>query len=108
MGSLICSKKDVKLLGRQNILISDRDKEKEVSQLFMKLCRDEKVKDFYYAGLFERVSEYRRIGWYVSWQKLKGNPSAKLMLFIVAILLLALTFIGSLFSVISFFRHHGK
>ncbi|XP_062150279.1 UPF0481 protein At3g47200-like [Alnus glutinosa] len=108
MGNLICSKKDVKLLGRQNILISDRDEEKEVSQLFMKLCRDEKVKDFYYAGLFERVSEYRRIGWHVSWQKLKGNPSAKLMLFIVAILLLALTFIGSLFSVISFFLHHGK
>lgn len=105
MGSLISSEKDVKLLGRRQILISDEGKEKEVSELFRKLCRDEKVKDFYYDNLFEQVNEYKRTKWHASLQKLKCNRPAKIM-FIVAIGLLVLTFVGSLFSVLSFYLHH--
>jgi hypothetical protein len=105
MGSLIFSEKDVKLLARRHILISDKSKEKEVSELFRKLCRDEKVKDFYYDYLFEQVSEYKRTKWHASLKKLKCNRPAKIM-FIVAIVLLVLTFVGSLFSVLSFYLHH--
>lgn len=108
MGSLIVSEKDVKLLGgRKHILnISEVDNKKEVSELFRKLCRDEKVKDFYYSALFEQVNGYKRSRWNVSWQKLKGNRHAKLLFFIVAILLLVFTFVGCLFSVLSFSLHH--
>uniref|UniRef100_A0A2N9IQ01 Uncharacterized protein n=1 Tax=Fagus sylvatica TaxID=28930 RepID=A0A2N9IQ01_FAGSY len=109
IGSLIHSEKDVKLLGRKQILIYDEHAEKEVSELFKKLCRNEELKDSYYNGILEHMKEYKRTSLHVWWKNYKRsslkNP-ASLMVFILAILLPVLTVVGAFFSVLSFCLHY--
>nr|XP_023876571.1 UPF0481 protein At3g47200-like [Quercus suber]POE81033.1 upf0481 protein [Quercus suber] len=108
MSSLVRSEKDVKLLGRQEILIHEKNKEKEVPELLRKLCGDKIVQDFYYSGLSEQVEQYRRTGLLVWWQEFKRDslktPASRL-LFILVILILVLSVVGAFFSVFSFCLH---
>ncbi|KAJ7980387.1 hypothetical protein O6P43_003670 [Quillaja saponaria] len=71
MNTLIKSDRDVRLLRRQRILISDEDKDKDVYELFHKLCEDVNVKDLYYAGLFEQINQYKKRSWSACWDNLK-------------------------------------
>ncbi|KAG2721310.1 hypothetical protein I3760_02G076000 [Carya illinoinensis] len=109
MGSLVCSEKDLKLLGKQQILIYEKDKRKEVSELFRKLCVAAKPMDSYYRGLFEQVNEFKRTHWLGFWQRLKhSHPKSPvaLVVFTLAIMLIVLTFVGAFFSVLTFCLHH--
>ncbi|XP_040999835.1 UPF0481 protein At3g47200-like [Juglans microcarpa x Juglans regia] len=109
MASLVCSEKDLKLLGKQQILIYEKDKRKEASELFRKLCVAAKPMDSYYRGLFEHVNEYRRTHWLGFWQRLKHSRAkspVSLVVFVLAIMLIVLTFVGAFFSVLTFCLHH--
>ncbi|KAB1213845.1 hypothetical protein CJ030_MR5G017108 [Morella rubra] len=103
--NLLLSKKDVKLLSKQRILIYDKEKEKEVSELFRKLSSDWKVKDVYYKGLFEQAKENKRTSVHLRWQKLKHNRLS-LLVYVLVILILLVTVVGAFFSVLSFCLHH--
>ncbi|PQQ20372.1 UPF0481 protein [Prunus yedoensis var. nudiflora] len=109
MGCLIASEKDVKLLRRRQILIHDEKKDNEVYEIFKKLCKEIKPTDFYYARLFQEVAEYIKNK---SWHEKRKNLDTHLktptsvMVFVAAILLLLLTFVGACFSVLSFALHH--
>ncbi|KAK3188571.1 hypothetical protein Dsin_028132 [Dipteronia sinensis] len=124
MKSLMVSDKDVKFLHNQDILLTDVDvDEKDSNQLFIRLgecamknvnnidSQDHQWKDFYFDGLCEQVNGYK------TWccrKTSESNSSSQTprkekfaswtVLFVAAaILLIALTFFGTLFSVLSFF-----
>ncbi|KAM5568778.1 UPF0481 protein [Rosa sericea] len=111
MGCLIVSEKDVKLLRRKQILVHEEEKDKEVFEVFKKLCDQIDVKDFYYVRLFDDLGEFvKRKSWHTKKQKLKSKyhlntPSAVTVL-VVAVLALLLTFVGAFFSILTFARHH--
>ncbi|KAK9288249.1 hypothetical protein L1049_016699 [Liquidambar formosana] len=110
MKSLVCCEKDVRLLLRREILANSSGSEIEVLDLFKSLYKENDVKDFYYDGLCEQVNEYRRTSWFVWWRKLflpnnvQKTPKSVMVLFAVVLFLL-LTFLGTLFSILSFSRH---
>ncbi|KAK2644523.1 hypothetical protein Ddye_019718 [Dipteronia dyeriana] len=128
MKSLMVSDKDVKFLENQDILLTDDNvDEKDIYQLFGRLgeCAMKNVnnidaqdhqlmKDFYFDGLCEQVNGYKT---WSCWKTSKSTSSSQtttteekfaswtVLFAAAAILLLALTFFGTLFSVLSFFRH---
>ncbi|KAJ0092827.1 hypothetical protein Patl1_24894 [Pistacia atlantica] len=129
MVSLIRSEKDVKLLKREGILNSIEDeyedeneddrlqKRETLSKLFDSLRKIPlNEKDFYYDGLCEQVLGYKAPRWFVWLMKRKGrsnDPDRKrdvpfpfALISVVAFLLVVLTFLGTLFSVLSFFSRH--
>ncbi|KAF8401322.1 hypothetical protein HHK36_012256 [Tetracentron sinense] len=75
IGSLIRSRKDVKLLHGKGILTNSLDNDEEVSALFNMLCKEVKVavEDFYYEGLCEQVNSYKRANGCEWWAKLKRH-----------------------------------
>ncbi|KAL5541965.1 hypothetical protein UlMin_009675 [Ulmus minor] len=115
MRCLISSGEDVKLLRRRRILgySKDKDKEEKVAKMFQKLSEKKEnfeVKDSYYTRLFEKVDEYKTNSLYAKWQKMKrgySKTSLSVVVFVVAILLLVLTFVGVFFVALSFFLHHS-
>ncbi|KAI9194974.1 hypothetical protein LWI28_010522 [Acer negundo] len=126
MNSLIVSDKDVKFLENQDILLTDDNVyEKDICQLFKRLdgcalknvnnvdALDHQLTDFYFDGLCEQVNGYKT---WSCWKKEESTISSSssnrqtkkfaswtLLFVAAAILLLALTFFGTLFSVLSFF-----
>ncbi|KAH7573479.1 hypothetical protein ACOSP7_007174 [Xanthoceras sorbifolium] len=131
MKSLIDSDKEAKFLDQQDILLTDDNvDEKDVHQLFERLSRSalknsniDELKDFYFDGLCEQVNRYKT---WRCWKTKKSSGSSSssssncqttrkkkkkedapwTLLFVAAILLLALTFFGTLFSILSFFLRH--
>ncbi|KDP27924.1 hypothetical protein JCGZ_19004 [Jatropha curcas] len=105
MKTLLRVDKDVKLLKRREILTSYDVSEKEVDKLFAVLCSGVKLKEYYYDGLCEQLNEYKEgIGWHkkLKYGKKHGkNPQLRSIL-LVAMLVLLLTLVGTLFSVLSF------
>ncbi|KAG8370519.1 hypothetical protein BUALT_Bualt14G0125300 [Buddleja alternifolia] len=109
MDRLIRSKRDVRLLHKQEILIGGHDKEGEIVMLFKKLYVDINLKEFYYRGLCEQVNVYpesRKQGWGQSIRHIYHRTHLGAAGFSLAVLLLVLFFSGVLFSVISFLLHH--
>ncbi|XP_015883182.3 UPF0481 protein At3g47200 [Ziziphus jujuba] len=107
MGCLINAHNDVKLLGQQEILSNFKEKKDEIANLFGKIKEEVRVKDSYYLRLYEQVNDYRRIprvGWKKSQRDQVVQPSSPKW-YIIAILLLLLTFVGTFFSVLSFCLH---
>lgn len=70
MKALVCNENDVKLFRNRGIVIMDNYTEKEVCDLFKRLCGEvEYVEDkFYFAGLIEQIFEYKRTP--RSWRKI--------------------------------------
>ncbi|KAF3456349.1 hypothetical protein FNV43_RR00999 [Rhamnella rubrinervis] len=101
MACLICSHKDVKLLGQQQILSNFKGKEKDIAEVFRKIREKVNVEDSHYSRLLEQVNEYKRN----TWKQMKRDhvrQTSSPKLYIIAIALLLLTFIGTFFSVLSF------
>ncbi|KAK7264705.1 hypothetical protein RJT34_32315 [Clitoria ternatea] len=61
MKAMLCSENDVKLFHKQRILINDGYTEKEVCDLFKRLCgKVEYVEErFFFEGLIEQINEHR-------------------------------------------------
>ncbi|XP_057471953.1 UPF0481 protein At3g47200-like [Actinidia eriantha] len=106
MGKLVQSKKDVRLLYRRRILTNGLERREEILDLFKKLHVKLNVNDFYYKGLCEQVSEYKTANWGVWCKQMKQRHCRSPLAIILAILLLVLTFTGTLFTVLSFSHHH--
>lgn len=108
MGCLINAPRDVKLLGQQDILSNFKEKENEIADLFKKIKEELKVEDSYYLRLFEQVNGYRKIPLRVGWKKSQRDqvrkPSSPKW-YIIAFLVLLLTFVGTFFSVLNFSLH---
>ncbi|KAG4401299.1 hypothetical protein AAZX31_07G222300 [Glycine max] len=70
MKALVCNENDVKLFRNRGIVIMDNYTEKEVCDLFKRLCgKVEYGEDkFYFAGLIEQIFEYKRTP--RSWRKI--------------------------------------
>lgn len=108
LARLICSDKDVKLLDQQQILSNVKDKEKDIAGMFNKIREKANVKDSYYLRLLEQVNEYKRntrITLQVGRKKENRDrvrEASSTKWYIIAILLLLLTFVGTFFSVLSF------
>ncbi|XP_027368706.1 UPF0481 protein At3g47200-like [Abrus precatorius] len=69
MKDMVCNESDVKLFRRLKILIIDNFMEKDVCDIFKRLCKEmEHVEDnFYFAGQIEHIIEYKRS---LSWKKI--------------------------------------
>ncbi|XP_057476849.1 putative UPF0481 protein At3g02645 [Actinidia eriantha] len=106
MEKLAQSNKDVRLLYRRRILTNGLERREEILDLFKKLPVDLKVNDFYYKELCEQMNEYRGANWGVWYKQMKQSNCRFPSAIILAILLLVLTFTGTLFSVLSFSHHH--
>lgn len=111
MKSLICSEKDVKFLKRRQILCNFDASEKDVSKLFERLSKTVNLrylKDFCFDGLCEQVNEYKRNNWPRMWRvRKKGRSQNVPKIYLIAILLLLIvTFVGTLFSILSFFLRY--
>lgn len=114
MKNFICTRKDVKFLKRRQILINYDANEKDDSRLFDRLGKvvsERDLKDFCFDGLCEQVIGYKKTGWgrVLSKKKKrqKGNAaSPETKIFVIAILLLVISSVGTLFTVTSFFLHH--
>lgn len=114
MKSLIPTRKDAKSLKRRQILINYDVDENDGSRLFDRLSKgvnEGDLKDFCFDGLCEQVMKYKKTGWRRVLSKKKKRPQGKAALpetkiFGIAILLLVITSVGTLFSVLSFFLHH--
>lgn len=111
MRGLLYSEKDVRLFYRQRILLDYVKNKKEVVNLFKNLCEDVDLDKFYYEGMWEELSKYKRTMWEFWFCKLKrksrlivrGDGMCQTtigLLFFVFILLGALAVILFLF-----FRH---
>ncbi|EXB71064.1 hypothetical protein L484_004199 [Morus notabilis] len=111
MHCLVKSKKDVELLGERRVLSYEEGKEDDVVAMFQKLGEKVTAKDSYYLRLLEQVHEYHTKNLHSKWGKLMSGCAKKTTLsfvvFVVAILLLVLTFVGVFFSVLSFFLHRS-
>ncbi|CAN0855422.1 UPF0481 protein At3g47200 [Linum grandiflorum] len=119
MGSLIRSEKDVKLLRQREILTSyyDDGGEKvvgEVGKLFEKLCEEVELNESYYDGLCEVVNGYRGKNIRALKKKLKqrhgnykrrGRRGTLKWVWLVAVLVLLIALVGTLFSVLTFVHH---
>ncbi|XP_068463524.1 UPF0481 protein At3g47200-like [Phaseolus vulgaris] len=70
MQAMVCTEKDAKLFHKLRILIMDNYPEKEVCDLFKRLCRKVEYEEdkFYFAGLIEQIFEYKRAP--KSWRKI--------------------------------------
>ncbi|XP_010242713.1 PREDICTED: UPF0481 protein At3g47200-like [Nelumbo nucifera] len=110
MDSLIDTPEDVQYLKRRRIITHLMGNHEEVSFLFNNLCNGVYLNHFYYVDLCEQVNAHFRSRWHTWRASLMRdyfkNPWAVLS-FTAAILLLALTFIGALFSTLSFCLHHS-
>lgn len=111
MRGLLYSEKDVRLFYRQRILLDYVKNKKEVVNLFKNLCEDVDLDKFYYEGMWEELSKYKRTMWEFWFCKLKRKSrlivrgdgmcqTTMVLLFFVFILLGALAVILFLF-----FRH---
>ncbi|THF96352.1 UPF0481 protein At3g47200-like [Camellia sinensis] len=105
MGSLIQSENDVRMLYRAGILTNGLERKEEIIGLFNKVRVDVDANDYYYKGLCEQVKEYKRS----IFKKIKDSYSKTHLAvawFSLAVLFLVLTFIGTMFSILSFTLHH--
>lgn len=109
MAKLIQTKKDVRLLYRSRILTNGLEKRQEILGLLKNLHLEVKDKEFYYWEVCEQVSGYRRTSCRIWWEMMKQRYRStpwRIAGFVLAVLFLVLIFIGTLFSVLSFSRHH--
>ncbi|XP_044500821.1 UPF0481 protein At3g47200-like [Mangifera indica] len=132
MRKLIRSEKDVELLKQAGILRSiedeyeDEDENKEddgcdesstLFRLFESFKKTEvTVKDSYFNELCEQVNGYKAPSWFVWFMKTKGRSNDAhgkkdaafpfALISVVAVLLVVLIFLGTLFSAMSFFSNH--
>ncbi|KAJ4839549.1 hypothetical protein Tsubulata_042785 [Turnera subulata] len=84
MKSLISTDKDLKLLQQRDILTNYDANDKEVAQLFEKICEEVNLNESYYDGLCEQVNGYKRTNWHAWSMKLKRryhrDPMLRLVL----------------------------
>lgn len=109
LAKVIQSEKDLRLLSRKGILSIGLERKQEFLDLFKKILVEMEAKDVYYEGTREQANRYTRTSWR-QWcwkmkERCKRNPLA-VAGFILAILFVAFTLTGSLFSVLSFSSHH--
>jgi len=94
MQGLLHSENDVRLFYRQRILLDYVKDKKDVVNLFKNLCEKVDLGTFYYARMWEEVSEYKRTMWEACWCKLKrksrlmvrGNEMCKPTLVLLVVL----------------------
>ncbi|KAI4334965.1 hypothetical protein L6164_013658 [Bauhinia variegata] len=61
MAGFMKSEKDAEFFRRLGIFILDEgQKDEDIFNLFVRLCENVDVKEFYYSGLLEQIEEYRR------------------------------------------------
>lgn len=109
LAKVIQSEKDLRLLSRKGILSIGLERKQEFLDLFKKILVEMEAKEVYYEGTCEQANRYTRTSWR-QWcwkmkERCKRNPLA-VAGFILAILFVAFTLTGSLFSVLSFSSHH--
>ncbi|XP_010064742.2 UPF0481 protein At3g47200 [Eucalyptus grandis] len=110
---LMPSEKDEKLFSERRMVSNYPDSNKRALRLFEDLCKDTIIEDFHYEELGVQMNEYikrKKCSPLKCDQKtdhsdqLARKPRA---LVVVAIIVLFMIFIGTLFSALSFFLHHN-
>ncbi|KAI3853120.1 hypothetical protein MKW92_023484 [Papaver armeniacum] len=118
MDSLIDSALDVGVLRKQGIIINYLGDDEDVATLFNKLCREVSVANFYYTKLVKKtkikisqlcdeVNTYyntRQNLWRASFKRDHLSSPWKIVSLVGAIVLLVLTFLGSLFAILSYIK----
>ncbi|KAF8041440.1 hypothetical protein BT93_A0131 [Corymbia citriodora subsp. variegata] len=107
---LMSSEKDEELFRERHIVSDYMDGNTKVVKLFGDLCKDVNLEDFHYEELCVQMEEYINRKKQRTLQcdlKTDQQASKPRTLVVVAIIVLLMIFIGTLFSALSFFRHHN-
>lgn len=118
MSSLLCSDKDEKALQKRGLIVNSLNGEVKLSVLFRELCAESNLDDFwYYRELFDQVKAYcekkrrpkrrYKLGWTLFHRFGSGCGLSRGFVIIFAVMILVFGFVGTIFSVLSFFLHHG-
>lgn len=107
---LMSSEKDEKLFCERRIVSNHLDGDAKVFQLFGDLCKGVILQDYHYEELCVQMKEYidrkkRRTS--KCNQKTDQQASKQTTIVVLAIIVLIMIFIGTLFSALSFFLHHN-
>ncbi|MCL7034762.1 hypothetical protein MKW94_004273 [Papaver nudicaule] len=105
MDGLIDTAQDVGILRKQGIIINYLGGDEDVASLFNKLCCEVSVGDFYYSKLSNEVKKYyhtRWHGWGAAFRRDYLSSPWKFVSLIGAIVLLILTFLATLFAILSY------
>ncbi|XP_057959191.1 UPF0481 protein At3g47200-like [Malania oleifera] len=99
--SLIQTTEDAKFLCRRGVLSSSLDKKEEVRALFDELCSEVDLQESSYSGIFQKVDEYT----HKNRRRWRIQPTVAG--FVLAVLFIVLTIIGTIFSVLAFCFHRS-
>ncbi|XP_030528051.1 UPF0481 protein At3g47200-like [Rhodamnia argentea] len=107
---LMSSEKDEKLFRKRHIVSNYLNNDTKVVKLFGDLCKDVSLEDFHYEELCVQMNDYinRKNRRTLQRDQKTDQQASKLRtLVVVAIIILIMVFIGTLFSALSFIFHHN-
>ncbi|MCL7048461.1 hypothetical protein MKW94_028261 [Papaver nudicaule] len=111
MDSLINSGQDVGVLCKKGIITNHLGDEEAVAKLFNNLCCEVTLPDFYYSELCDQVNTYyesRWPAWKATLRRDYFNDPWTIISFVGAIVLLVLTFLATLYAILSYVQQSKK